>query len=111
MFDWQELKRWGIAESRLPVGSEIRFRQASFWEQYRWQALLIALAFALETILIVGLWYEDRRRRTAETNGRALLQQLAHLNRARQQPANCRLQLRTRSGSRWEPLSPPAMPD
>ena len=25
-YDWRELQRWGIAESRLPSGSEIHFR-------------------------------------------------------------------------------------
>ena len=27
-FDWREMQRWGISESRLPPGSEIHFREA-----------------------------------------------------------------------------------
>jgi hypothetical protein len=40
IFDWRQLSRWGISESRLPPGSEVRFRQPSLWDQYRW--LIIA---------------------------------------------------------------------
>src|SRR5262249_50209360 len=42
IYDWRELKRWDISESRLPAGSEIRFRQPTLWEQYRWQISLVA---------------------------------------------------------------------
>ena len=34
MFDWRQLQRWGIDESRLPPGSEIRFRVPTVWELY-----------------------------------------------------------------------------
>src|SRR5215467_11972607 len=34
VFDWRQLQRWGISESRLPVGSEVRFRSPTAWEQY-----------------------------------------------------------------------------
>ena len=36
-FDWREMRRWGISESRLPPGSDIHFRNPSLWEQYRLQ--------------------------------------------------------------------------
>ena len=36
MFDWNELKRWHIPESRLPAGSIILFREPSFWERTKW---------------------------------------------------------------------------
>src|SRR6185369_7313237 len=35
MFDWHELKRFGISESSLPSGSVIRFKEYTLWEQYR----------------------------------------------------------------------------
>ena len=31
MFDWRELQRWGIPESRLPPGSVVRYRAPSLW--------------------------------------------------------------------------------
>jgi hypothetical protein len=39
-YDWRELQRWNISESRLPAGSEVQFRVPSLWEQYR--AVVIA---------------------------------------------------------------------
>ena len=37
MFDWRELKRWDISENRLPPGSIVRFKDPTFWEQYKWR--------------------------------------------------------------------------
>jgi signal transduction histidine kinase len=81
IYDWRELQRWGISENRLPAGSEIRFRQLSLWEQYRWQIALVAIVILLQTTLIGGLLYERRRRRGAETSARNSLAELAHVNR------------------------------
>jgi len=81
IYDWRELKRWDISESRLPAGSEIRFRQPTLWEQYRWQISLVASVILLQTALIAGLLYEHRRRRTAEDSARNSLAELAHVNR------------------------------
>ena len=35
IFDWRELQRWGIPESRLPAGSVVRYRAPSLWQEYR----------------------------------------------------------------------------
>jgi signal transduction histidine kinase len=35
-FDWNELKRWHIPESKLPAGSIIFFRPPSLWERTKW---------------------------------------------------------------------------
>ena len=32
-FDWRELQRWGIPESRLPAGSVVRYRGPSLWQR------------------------------------------------------------------------------
>ena len=34
IFDWRQLQRWNISESRLPPGSEVRFRNPDVWQQY-----------------------------------------------------------------------------
>jgi signal transduction histidine kinase len=81
VFDWRELRRWGISESRLPAGSEIRFRPATAWEQYRWQVLIIAAVILTQTLLIMGLLYEHQRRRKAEVQSMQRMTELAHLNR------------------------------
>src|SRR5262245_10823490 len=82
VFDWRQLQRWGISENRLPIGSEIRFRSPTAWEQYRWQILLISVALVLQSLLIAGLFYEHRRRRLAEVEANRRLAELAHMNRS-----------------------------
>jgi signal transduction histidine kinase len=56
MFDWNELERWHIPESRLPAGSIIVFRPPSLWERTKWiwtSGLLIFLVLsALATYLL-----------------------------------------------------------
>lgn len=34
MFDWRQLRRWGISEDRLPPGSIVRFREHTLWEDH-----------------------------------------------------------------------------
>jgi signal transduction histidine kinase len=81
VFDWKEMRRWGIGESRLPAGSKIYFRDPSIWEQYQWQIALIFSVILIQAALIAGLLYEHRRRRLAEGQSFRRLTELAHLNR------------------------------
>jgi signal transduction histidine kinase len=71
-FDWRQLKRWGIDQTKLPAGSEVRFREYTFWEQYKWRIVGLMTLFALQTIFIGVLLAERARRRRA----RELLAQL-----------------------------------
>jgi signal transduction histidine kinase len=70
IYDWRELKRWNIPESRLPVGSEVRFRQPGLWREYRNPVLVAAGALVIQALLIIGLLLERRARRRAEIEGR-----------------------------------------
>lgn len=81
IFDWRQLKRFGISEASLPPGSEVRFRELTAWEQYRWQIMLIAAALVIQTTLIIWLFYEHRRRRNAEAVSRSALAKFADMNR------------------------------
>ena len=81
IFDWRQLKRFGISEANLPADSEVRFRELTAWEQYRWQIILIAAALMIQTALIIWLYYEHRRRRYAEANSRQALAKFADMNR------------------------------
>ena len=81
LFDWREMQRWGISESRLPPGSEILFRRPTAWDQYRWQILAAAAVLLLQAAMITGLLYEHRRRRNAEIETRQRMSELAQLNR------------------------------
>ena len=80
-FDWRQMQRWGISEKSLPPGSEILFRDATAWEQYRWQITLICTVFLLQGALISGLLFERRRRQFAEVQVRQRSAELAHINR------------------------------
>src|SRR5215813_7588699 len=82
VFDWRQLQRWGISENRLPVGSEVRFRSPTAWEQYRWEIILISAVLVLQSLLIGGLFYEHRRRRQAEVEASRRMAELAHMNRS-----------------------------
>jgi signal transduction histidine kinase len=80
-FDWREMQRWGISESRLPPGSEVLFRPATAWEQYRWQIIAIILIVLAQAAMITWLLIERHRRRIAETESRRRLTEVIHLNR------------------------------
>ena len=80
-YDWRELRRWDISESRLPPGSQVLFREPNVWERYRWQMLLITGVFLVQAGLISGLLHERRGRRLAEVESRQRLAELAHANR------------------------------
>jgi signal transduction histidine kinase len=81
MFDWRQMQRWGISESRLPLGSKIYFRDPTLWEQYQWQIVLIASVILVQAALIVGLLYEHRRRQIAEAHSLQRVNELARMNR------------------------------
>jgi len=81
LFDWRELKRWNVPESRLPLGSEIRFREAGAWERYPLQIVAICVAFLLLATLIGWLVYEIGRRHRAEIQARSSMAELTFMNR------------------------------
>jgi PAS domain S-box-containing protein len=65
VYDWRELKRWGIPETSLPRGSTLLYKEFSLWEAYKWHIMGI-LAFCLvESFLIVVLVLSLRKRRKA----------------------------------------------
>jgi PAS domain S-box-containing protein len=67
MFDWHQLRRLRISERQLPTGSVIRFKDYSLWERYRWQIIGLSSFCVVETLLIVALVIQLRRRHRAET--------------------------------------------
>jgi signal transduction histidine kinase/ABC-type uncharacterized transport system substrate-binding protein len=81
IYDWRELRRWGISESRLPPDSEVLFRDPSPWEKYRWQIALTGALILLQGGMIAGLLHERRRRQFAEVQSRQRMSALARANR------------------------------
>jgi signal transduction histidine kinase len=80
-YDWRQLQRWSISESRLPPGSEILFREPTAWQGYSWQITLIIAVILLQTGLISILLSERRRRKFSEVQSRQRMAELAHVNR------------------------------
>ena len=80
-YDWRQLQRWNISESRLPPGSEILFREPTAWERYSWQIALIIAVIILQAGLISALLNAHRWRRLAEVQSRQRMAELAHVNR------------------------------
>ncbi len=72
MFDWRELKRWGISESSLPKDSIVMFKQPTFWDQYKWLLLGLLAAMLLEAALIARLLFTQKKRQQAERETKRL---------------------------------------
>src|SRR6187401_3291254 len=41
IFDWRQMQHWGIADSSLPPGSTVYFREPTVWDRYRWQIVSV----------------------------------------------------------------------
>ncbi len=80
-FDWRQMQRWGIAESNLPPGSTVYFREPTVWKRYSWQIALITAVILVQSGLISALLHERRRRQLAEVQSRQRMAELAHVNR------------------------------
>jgi signal transduction histidine kinase len=81
IFNWLQMQRWGISESNLPPGSEIRFREPGLWEKFRWQIISIAAVLLIQAALISVLLHERHKRNNAELESRHRMTELAHVNR------------------------------
>jgi His Kinase A (phospho-acceptor) domain/ABC transporter substrate binding protein len=81
LFDWRQMQRWGIAESSLPPGSTVYFREPTAWERYWWQIALAISLILVQAGLILLLLNAHRRRRLAEVQSAQRTKELAHVNR------------------------------
>jgi len=80
VFDWRELRRWGISEDRLPPGSIVQFRVPSIWDEYKWYLLGIVFLIVLQTAMISRLLLSRSRRKRVEAQNRTLIGQLRALS-------------------------------
>jgi signal transduction histidine kinase len=67
MFDWRQLRKWGIDVNQLPAGSNVQFREYTFWEQNRAYVVGAVTIFLIQSCLIAGLLMQRSRRRRAES--------------------------------------------
>jgi PAS domain S-box-containing protein len=72
MFDWRQLKRWGISEDKLPPGSIVRFKTYSFWDLYRGYIVAAFFLILVQSGLISFLLRQRTRRRRAEEKYRTV---------------------------------------
>src|SRR5258707_6687009 len=80
-YDWRQMQRWGIAESNLPPGSTVYFREPTVWERYSWQIALTIALVLVQAGLISVLLLEHRRRQLAEVQSRQRMAELARVMR------------------------------
>jgi PAS domain S-box-containing protein len=77
MFDWRQLRQWNLDESALPKGSIIVNREFSLWD-LKYYAIGILVFILAQSLLIIGLLVQKRRRRFAEDS---LLQKTEELDK------------------------------
>jgi signal transduction histidine kinase len=66
IFDWRQIKRWGIDPARLPPDSQFRFFTPTTWETYRPYIIGTMIVVAAQLLAIAGLLVQRARRRRAE---------------------------------------------
>jgi len=66
MADASKLERFGMSESRLPPGCDIRFRPASLWRDYHWYVIAALLVIALQSAMLAAFFWQRRERHRAE---------------------------------------------
>lgn len=66
VFDWRELRRWGISERRLPPGSRVLYRPPSAWELYHWPIAIGLSVLVAQGLLIAGLLVQRAQRRRVQ---------------------------------------------
>jgi len=64
-FDWRQLKHWNLDESALPAGSIIVNKEFRLWD-LRYYAIGVMVFILLQSLLIISLLVQKRRRELAE---------------------------------------------
>ncbi|WP_340119808.1 ABC transporter substrate binding protein [Pelagibius sp. 7325] len=65
--NWPALQRWSLDPGLLPAETIFRNQHPSVWDEYRDQILIFITLLVLQTLLIIALMTQGRRRRLAET--------------------------------------------
>ena len=81
MFDWRQLKRWGIDEKRLPPGSTVRYRERSIWEDHKGKIIGVGIIILAQAFAVAHLLMQRKKRSRAEEESQRLRDELAHISR------------------------------
>lgn len=79
--DWRALQRWGLDESRLAAGVEVRFKPLTLWEERKGLIVTVIAVVLLQAASLMALLIQRRRRDAAEVQAHAHRNDLAHLGR------------------------------
>jgi len=66
--DWRQLRRWNVPESALPPGTKALYRQLTVWQRYRKYVIAALAVIVVQTLLIIGLLWQRRRKQKAEAS-------------------------------------------
>ena len=66
MFDWRQLRRWGISEGKLPADSTVLYKELTFFEQYYWYVVGLTLIGITEAVLLLSLMVLRRKQKKTE---------------------------------------------
>jgi signal transduction histidine kinase len=81
ILDDRALRRFRVPASRIPEGSRVLFREPRLWDRYRPYFVAGGAVLALQSLLIVALVTQSRRRRWAEQIVAEQRDQIAHAGR------------------------------
>ena len=81
IFDWRQLKRWSIPETKLPSGSLIKYKEYSFWENHKDRIMLISALILFQAIIIGYLLVQRRIRHRAEMDAQMHREALTYVSR------------------------------
>jgi|GEM_PF-298575 len=70
MFEWNQLRRWGIRLRDLPEDSIVVNQPQTLWSQYRIEVIAAGLTFLLLVFFILALAVQSSRRKAAEIEAR-----------------------------------------
>ncbi|MDS4027312.1 MAG: HAMP domain-containing sensor histidine kinase [Candidatus Contendobacter sp.] len=79
--DWRQVRRWDIDANAIPGDAIVRFKEPTFLEAHRNEAIMAAAVFLLQAGLIAWLLVERRRRRLANLAVQQQRFELAHAAR------------------------------
>ena len=81
ILDDRALNRFRVPASRIPAGSRVLFREPRLWDRYRPYFVAAGAVLTLQSLLIVALVTQSRRRRWAEQIVAEQRDQIAHAGR------------------------------
>ncbi len=76
MFDWEQLKPWGVKENRLPPGSIVLNRPKTLWSEYKGLVIVGIAVFLAQTMLVIGLLVQRNLKKKAESSVREKTEEL-----------------------------------